>query len=243
MESARAGRAIWAERVLAFMIFLVWAILLWSVAVIKIHSDGINKFISHFTNWAWIFQIYLFTVDVLSRFEKKKRASFVLALIFFWIVNAITWMVFWLVWIALDNNPGLLESETKEHGGKFDSGFVFNMNTLFHVIPSIMILLYTVLRRYELRYAVAFVTDGRIFPGWMSGITATIIVFIAPGLLSTIYVTTTDIVQVYKLTVKAWLPIIVALGVILVHNVIPFVIFYLQAEEMRHKITRYPISL
>lgn len=232
-----------SERILAFIIFLGWVGLLWAVAVIKIWNDGINRFISHFTNWAWIFQVYLFTLDLISRFEKRKRLSFVLALVFFWIVNAITWMVFWLVWIALDNNPGLLEGETKEHGGKFASGFVFNMHSLFHVIPSIMMILYTIFRRYELRFAVAFVTDRRLYPRWMSGIYGGLLVFVNPVILAAIYMLTTNIVDVYKLTVHVWLPVLVGFGVIVVHNMIPFILFYLQAEEKRSSLIHYPISL
>lgn len=239
----KKGLAIKAERILAFLIFLVWTILLWAVAVIKINSDGIVRFLSHFTNWAWIVQIILFTMDLISRFEKKKKLSFFIVLVVYWIVNAITWMVFWLVWIALDSNPGLLENETKEHGGKFNTGFVFNMHALFHVIPSIMMLLYTVFRRYELRFAVAFATDTRYVDRWVCGVLSTLITFIDPILISAVYVFTTNIVQVYQLKVGLWVPLLVALGVLLVHNVVAFIIFYLQVNEKRHKYMKYPILM
>lgn len=235
--------AVKAERILAFLIFLVWDIILWSVAVIKIFNDGIVRFLSHFTNWAWLLQIILFTLDLISRFERKKKLAFIIALVIYWIVNAVTWMVFWLVWIALDNNPGLIEGETKEHGGKFNPGFVFNMHSLFHVIPSIIMLLYTVFRRYELRWAISWITDMQYATEWASAIVGVLITFVNPAIISSVYVLTTNIVQVYQLTVHTWLPLLVGFGVIIVHNVIVFVMFYLQVRGKRHKYPNFPIEL
>jgi hypothetical protein len=237
-----------AERGIALLFFSGWAILLWTVAVVKIDRDGFSRFTSHFTNWAWFYGAVLFTLDVFSRMDVTRKFSFFIALFLFWVVNATTWMVFWLVWIALDNNPGLLEAEIKEHGGNFDSGFVFNMHALFHVLPSLMMFLYSVLRRDEIRLAVAFVTDERVFSRTISIIFAILLTIVAPGLLGAVYFLTTNVIEVYKLTVHWSIPVIVGFGVILVHNVVLFVIVYYQVTLSREKHKRshnprYPIYI
>lgn len=240
-----------AERIVAIILFLGWAAVLWVVAIVKIARDGFSRFISHYTNWAWFFSAFLFTLDLISRVErgKERRLAFIIALFFYWVVNATCWLVFWLVWIALDNNPGLIEKETKDHGGEFESGFVFNMHALFHVLPSLMMLVYTVLRRDEIRRAVGFVTDEILFPDLGTRIVFSIIVTtVSPALIGGVYFGTTNVVSVYKLTVSAVVLVFTGLGVIALFNALEFLLFYLQIREKNTKrnrpiYTSYPVNL
>lgn len=101
-------------------------------------KNGAESYFSHFTNWAWTINALFWLSELLSYADCWGTITFIVYTVFLWITNCLTWVVFWLVWIVLNDNPGILEDETKSHGGPYSSGFVYNMNTVFHYLPAIM---------------------------------------------------------------------------------------------------------
>jgi hypothetical protein len=221
------------ERVLVVIIDLVWVVVTWALAIGKIHNDGITLFFSHLTNWAWTGNAIYFALDLLMRWKRFRNLFRVLVQgITFFTVMSLTLMVFWLVWIALKDNPGLLENETKEHGGKFDAGFVFDMNTVFHVLPTIFVIVHLILRRDEFTKTVGMVTDVEYYGMFTVVLLGALISFIGPAFVAFCYAMAANARKVYGIEKTPMVYVILlAFGVLIVHSVTPYAILALNHRD------------
>jgi len=147
------------------MLSLLWSITLVTFLIGKIVIEGLESFVTHYTNWNWTISATYFVSDVFSYIEDPKRPYYLFTLIatWYWTMFGSAWLVFWLVFIMFQENPDALTSLSTDEGGKFGMGFLLNMNALFHYMPAIIATLYTFLRRKDIRRnVVAFLVDTSI---------------------------------------------------------------------------------
>lgn len=226
------------EDVLSLIIFGLWSVVLWILMIGKIVKSGVSKYSIHFTNWGWTLSLILFTLDILSRFDRRKvtkdspiRTDSMITIMFFWLANGIQWEIFWLFLLIVNNNPNVLESEFKKNGGEYDDGFVFVMNTVFHVIPAIMLLLYTFLRKEAIGRAVEFFTKEVDL--WISIGFFLLETIAFPGFITLMYFLDTDAHQIYETTVPNIVLIFVGIAILIVHNCILYGAFYYSSKKYK----------
>lgn len=140
---------------------LIWVIVLWWAAIYKIASDGWGEYFMHLTNWNWSAQVIFFTseffavlFDTIIILFDIKNASVdswrILNLsVLFWIVNGLSWEVFWLVFLLFHDNPLFLFKLTKDFGGKLDAWIVLEGNSIFHVLISVVMLIYIIVQKKQ----------------------------------------------------------------------------------------------
>jgi hypothetical protein len=214
-----------AENIIAISLAIVWGAALWSIGIYKIATDGAIHYFMHLTNWAWTLSAFFFLGDLMVRIKQDRQWVYGYQTVMFWVTNGVNWVVFWIVWIVLDDNPALLQQETKDYGGKYEAGFVFNMNSVFHVLPSLVLLVYTVLRREELCAGVRLILKSRYLDILVKIAYGIFVAVLQPVMILSFYVMTNDAMQVYHITTNVAIVVLTGLAVILFHNGIPFVVF------------------
>jgi len=220
------------EKWIAIVLFFVWAIVVWLFGIGKLVSDGTTGYLIHFTNWSWTLQALFFTFDLIFLLNKNGSLTFYLVSIFFWLVNGVTWSVFWLIFIVLGNNPDLLIDVSDRGTGTHSLGFILDMDRVFHVLPAVMILFYIFLRRDKIAFTVFFFMN----PSQSTFITAFVyglVNMLAPIALALAYFSTNDVEEVYGLTISIAYVIGVALVVLILFNFVPLMIFYAVTTRKR----------
>jgi hypothetical protein len=129
-----------------FFFLLTWTLLLWVTAIYKLDNDGIT-FFTFFTNWNWTLQIVFFTLEVGALFSNIKWVRVFNMSIVFWLTNGTTWLVFWLVFFMFKDNANFLLQISTIDGGPYAFWIVLEGNALFHVLISISMLAYVIIRK------------------------------------------------------------------------------------------------
>jgi len=226
------------ERVLAIILFSVWTVILWALAVGKIVQSGIGKYVIHLTNWGWALSAVFFLLDLISRFDRRKgfeTSTIVLINAMFWLVNGLEWIIFWLFIIIVNNNPDILEDEFKKNGGQYSDGFVLAMNYVFHVFPALLLLIYTILRRDVIKRSMVIIMDPQYVDLFWRVIYALGEIIIFPGYIISLYFLTTDISFIYGITFSTVGLFFIGVGVLIFHNGFVFTIFYLHSRRYLNK--------
>ena len=214
------------ERFFRFVIFFFWAVLVWFVFIDKLSGNGLADYIEHLTNWAWTFHAFYFFFDIISYFDKSGSLAYYLHSQLLWILNGISWLVFWLVFFVLGDNPDLLLDISIRGGGKYDLGKVFIGDRMFHVVPAIILLVYFILRRNEIGLAVVDSMNPYRYSKTSRFINAFIVLVILPGLVVISYRLFSNIEKIYGVHTGDGILLIVGIIVIIVHTIIPYKIFY-----------------
>lgn len=229
-----------ASGLLSFILFAGWTVVLWSFLVGKmmLGDDGVKDYFRHFTNWSWTLSAVFFLVDVvayvLPRRQWRLRVRYGLAMYGFWWVNGTAWLVFWIVFVILNDNPFLLTDISKSGG--YSLGLVYCMDRIFHVLPPLVLWLYALFRRTYF-HAVLFNRYRQVQRWPISGkIQWALYVFgstLAPLSLLLIYWLIFDIGTVYGL--QSPIAILASLGatVLLVSNLAPLTLLYEYSTQSR----------
>jgi hypothetical protein len=229
------------EDVISLILFFLWDVVLWALAIGKIVQSGLSKYAIHLTNWGWTLSLILFTFDILSRFDQRKvtkrfplRTDSMVTVVFFWITNGINWLIFWLFLIIINNNPNVIESEFKSKGGQYQDGEVFVFNTVFHVLPSLMMLVYSFLRRGPIERSIRVFTSRKI-ELWIGIMFAISEILIFPGFVGMMYFLCTDTSVIYNITVPNVVLTFVGIAILILHNGILFGLYYFQIRKTIQK--------
>lgn len=225
------------EDVLSLILFGIWAVVLWIIMIGKIVKSGLSNYSIHLTNWGWTLSLLLFTLDILSRFDTRKvtkekplRTDSMITVVLFWTTSGTCWLIFWMFLLIVNNNPNILESEFIKNGGEYQDGFVFVMNTVFHVIPAIMTLLYAFLRRDPIMRSIKFFTSKRI--GKLISVCFCLLeIFFLPGFIVLMYFLDTNAHMIYDTTIPNIVLIFVGIGILLFTNGLIFGAFYFQKKN------------
>jgi hypothetical protein len=126
------------SRVFAFLVSLGWTTILWYLIITKSMSDGSEVTIQFFTNWTWVINLLFYTGDLTSYLDRSGVIYFYLTTAVFPILHASNWLVFSLVFIILENNPDVMLREARH----FPIGLVFVGERIYHVLPTVVMLLY-----------------------------------------------------------------------------------------------------
>lgn len=220
------------EKWVAVVIFTVWAATILVLGIGKIVMDGMERYLVHFTNWSWTLNGALFVLDLLSLTDGSGYYTFCIVSMFFWLVNGVSWSVFWLIFIVLYENPDLLITMSNRGTGDQPLGFIMDMDRVFHVLPALMTLLYMFLRRDKLAFISHFYLSKinsihvRFFYGLAS--------MISPAVVALMYFSTNDVNEVYGITANIGWIFGTALLSLIVFNLIPFMIFYVKYANPKH---------
>lgn len=213
------------EKILAVIIFALWAIIIFILGIGKLVTDGFGTYAQHFTNWQWSIQGFFFLFDVLTVFDRTGYFSFYLVSFAFWLTNGVTWIVFILIFIVLGENPDLLINMSNRGTGTLSLGVILNMDRVFHVLPAFMILLYMFLRRDKIAFSMYFFMNdndsgigGRLAYSFTN--------MFGPILYSLFYFSINNVNEVYGITMNMGFVILIGIGVLVVFNLLPFMLFF-----------------
>lgn len=218
--------AVLVESILGLSMILAWTVTLWIFTIGKWASSGFLDYFTFFTNWSWTLSALFFILDFLSFFVEWsnyvfKRLRFFNILVLYWFASGASWLVFWLVFFVLRDNPHILEKIAMESG--FSLGFVLVMERVFHVIPSIAFFVYLVIRRRYFFKIRAYLKHSSssfyfyLYIGW---------ILLSPILFLTGYAIAYDIETIYGVTTSLGIVIGTAIVVNILFNFIPFMCVY-----------------
>jgi hypothetical protein len=213
---------------------VVWAIVLWGLCVAKVVSEGVQSYFSHYTNWNWTINVIYFTGDLVTRFSKDKMVRITYLGSLFWLVYGSNWSVFFLVFLMFSENPGVLTDLATQNGGKYGMGFLLNMNTVFHSLPLIAVLIYVVLAKSELAYVIKEMVSRLKNTNYV--VFSFLIAFLFPILAITIYSLCVDFHKVYGMTTNIGYIILIVLGVVLIFNGTTMLFLYAKAARREYKL-------
>jgi hypothetical protein len=228
-----------ASGLLSFILFSGWTTVLWILLIGKmvLGDDGVQDYFRHFTNWSWTLSALYFLIDVIAYVLPRRwrlRVRYFLITYCFWWVSGTAWLVFWIVFVILNDNP-LLLTNISDSGG-FSLGLVYCMDRIFHVLPPLVLWLYALFRRTYF-YAALFHRYRQVQRWPVSGKIAWIMyVFgstIAPLPLLFVYWFVFDIGQVYGLHAPIALLASLGAGVLLVSNLAPLTLLYEYSGQSR----------
>jgi hypothetical protein len=214
------------ERIAAILLFNVaWVSLLWVMFIGKLVVSGTHEYISHFTNWAWTINALFFLLDTVAKILScaNRRSGSALALygvgFLFWIAHGMSWLVFWLVFIMFGDNPRVLT----DLAGDYDMGFILDMDRIFHVLPSMILLIYVVLERRLIGWTIAVLVYRNSFRQGVGAWFYLLGVVLFGGLITlALYYASYDIAIVYGITTSPWLLLLLGVGVSIAFNGVVF---------------------
>lgn len=216
------------ERKFSFFLFTSFTILLWVVMIGKIAGNGVGDYLKHLTNWGWTVNALYYLVDFCGWFDRSGNTRHFLIGHFFWTLNAITWIIFWLVFFVLGDNPELLIKISTMGGGEYDLGAVFIGDRVFHVIPGIFVLLYMLLRRNEIIISTYDLIDPNKIRPIKQIVGPIIVLIIMPAVIIGTYKLFSDIEIVYGIKTPQIIIFMIGLVIVFVSNIIAFTIYYKQ---------------
>jgi hypothetical protein len=161
----------WWRRMFKFTVAFVWTLISWVTILAKIRGSSVEATMYYFTNWTFVLTAAYFTSEVIM-FRFRTYSRFVaptctadgndsLNVILFWWVLGQNISVFSLDFVLMLQNDGLVIEETKAGGGRFTVGQVMNFDKLFHVLPTVVMLLYYILSSDDIRKSMENVFYGQ----------------------------------------------------------------------------------
>jgi len=219
------------ERRFRMILFLSYTIFVWIILIGKIVSGGFGEYLKHLTNWSWTLHAIYFLFDSLSYFDSTDSIIYFLTSHVLWTVNGITWLVFWLVFFVLGDNPDLLLKMSTLEGGEYDLGAILIGDRVFHVVPSIIILAYFFLKRIEIGMAVADIMNPMKHSFLVRMISNALILIVFPLIIILSYNIILDMDDVYGVHTPLVIILMTGLIIIAIHNVIPFTLYYKQYKQ------------
>jgi len=223
------------EKIASVLLFnVLWLLFLWTFTIGKLVKSGFHDFFIHFTNWTWFANAFFFLLETLllkiprlCGYSNKNMATLYVLGFIFWVVNAMTWLVFWLVFIMFADNAGILLDMATE----YDMGFLLDMDRLFHVVPLPVLLFYVLLEGRRIGWALSLLVYRTSFRSWISWFY--LIVFVlASGLITLgVFHACFDMKVVYKITSPMWFILWVAFSVAIASNGLIFV--YLRKRYVK----------
>jgi hypothetical protein len=198
----------------SFLFSFTWALVLVGTLIGKFMYESLTSYVMHYTNWNWTINAIFFTVDTISYISSD--LLYFNLVFFYWITNASSWIVFWVVFILFQDNPDILTDLSKDEGGDYSMGFLLNMNTLFHVLPAMFIMVYTLLRWSALKAVVNNVFHKE--SSQCERVSYFIIFILYPLWGIFIYYVSVDIRDVYGVTTNIWIIAAVVFGVAVIYN-------------------------
>ena len=145
------------SRIVDLGLIFMWGLFMWSLWVMKEVLEENSTYWMYLTNWSWFFQAvfwlgkFLGYMESLAFLGRKNKPDYVLYYVYFgimWPVFMVNTGVTFVVILVLYDAPGLLTN----YIGDYDAGFVFLMNTIFHVLTFIFMLFSMYLTRRDLEY-------------------------------------------------------------------------------------------
>jgi hypothetical protein len=215
-----------------FTMNILFSIVLWGGVIYKAVNDSTLDYLQHFTNWMWTFAAVYYTLDAIAIIMSTRFFEFVLLYTLWWIYFANVWVVFWLVFIMLYDNPGILTDEFEDNGGDYYAGTVLVANQVFHYIPPVYAAFYLGLRVpdfIDIYYITMVPTDSvskwsdKVRAIHLSGsfaIYILVVLFAACGPIM-IYYNAFDINEVYEVDTNVWVGMLVIFSTIVVSTVGP----------------------
>lgn len=226
------------ERRFTYIIFIGYTIFLWVVMIGKISGNGFGDYLKHLTNWSWTIQALYFLLDSISvLIDKRGHLLYFIVTYLFWTVNAIVWIVFWLVFFVLGDNPDLLLKMSIIEGGKYGLGEVFVGDRVFHVIPALFFLAYFILRRHVIGYTIVSLMNPKSYSFAIRTTSLSIVTILGPVIVIFSYKVITDVYNVYGVTTPQITLVVIGLLILLVQNIIPFTLYYQNYKKVliKHK--------
>ena len=132
---------------LRLVLVLAWTGVLLASLIWRGVNESLSDQVSHLTNWSWNIATIFYTLDLLSHLDPTGKLALVNVLAFFWMTFGLQFVVFWLMFIALKENPNLILDASTMQGGDLPLGTVLDGDRLLHVVPVIVNILYLVLAR------------------------------------------------------------------------------------------------
>lgn len=227
------------QTLIALIAFIIWGALLWILMIGKIvmSSNGFVDYFRHFTNWSWTLSALFFLLDTIAFFLPPRahaRLRYGLAAYGFWFVNGTAWLVFWIVFVILNDNPSLLQA-ISDTGG-YSLGFVFCMDRIFHVLPPLVLWLYASFRRIYFYAALYRWRDRTKQNGTIAHFWWAVYIFcstLAPVPLLLIYWLIFDVAIVYGLHAPTIVLFGLGASVLIVSNLAPITLLYIDANHWR----------
>lgn len=225
-----------STRVLILLIMdILFVAALWTGVIYKGVNDSTEDYLQHFTNWMWTFAAIYYTLDAVSLIMSTRFFEFTILWGLWWMYSSNVWVVFWLVFVMVYDNPGVLTDEFEENGGDYYAGTVLVADKVFHIVPAIYAFFYFVVRIPDFIdiYEIATVpvdpisrVSERVRVLKITGaVTIYIIMLIfiscAPIL---VYYNSFDMNEVYEADTNPWLGIAIVFATIVVTIVAPVAI-------------------
>jgi len=211
------------KKLILLLIVGVWLGVLIVAITFKLDADGFLPCVSHLTNWNWILQLLFFFSEFYALTVSCDSHRVVNVSVFFWIVNGVTWLVFWLVFLMIRDNPNVILGLIDTNGGPYPAWVVLNGNAVFHVLIVIALLFYAFFSWNLIADSLLFLAHKRLVNAWI------IIpyVILLPLLIVGAYLALFDVSIIYGLTTSVVALIFISLGILLVFNGLPaFLILY-----------------
>lgn len=222
-----------STRILILLITnLLFVAVLWTGVIYKAIDDSTEDYLEHFTNWMWTFAAIYYTLDVVSLIMSTRFFEFTLLWGLWWMYSANVWVVFWLVFVMVYDNPGVLTDEFKENGGDYYAGTVLVADKVFHILPAVYTFFYFTFRIPDfidiLELAMTPIDRMSRLSAKLSQINITFSVTIYILMLISIscapvliYYNSFDINEVYEADTNPWLGVVIIFSTIVVTIVAP----------------------
>lgn len=177
----------------------------------------------HYTSWNWIFNTVFFLLEriahVVDFFNQSGELTWIVYNFFLWVIQGSNWIVFWLVFVILYQNPDILLEHTKEEGGEYTLGQVVLGDRLLHVIPVIAFLVFFILKLPDIVKYVQWWRKHNRLPFYL--FSNTLITLLLVGFYRLLF----DAREVYGITLAPGFSFLVILGTTLVFVVLNILIF------------------
>lgn len=205
----------------------------WAFLIGKLFLGGIEDFSTHYTDWNWMMISIFFVMDLFTYIPNTSKLEHMLCIFFLWMTFGSAWLVFWLVFIPVAQNPNLILDLTTERGGKYSIGFVVNMHINFHVIPALLMLIYVMansrkISKHFYRNYIEITLTGFVI--------VNLLALFSPAIYIGIYRALFNLDLIYGITMRDVYIALIAVAIIIVANGIPISLFaYIAAEKHKKK--------
>lgn len=214
------------------LLVVAWAGVLVTSLVWRLAVDEFEDYASHLTNWAWTVAALFYTIDALSHFEPTGRLALINILVFFWMTFGLSWVVFWLMFLVLKENPDILLEASDRAGGDLPLGTVFDGDRLLHVLPALINVLYVIVARSMVLESVNQMA-GPSAPPVIRALYWLYAPLFSPCAPVLIYLATFSPQVIYGITSSNWVLFAIGFGSVLLLNALPFLGFSIKAWHDR----------
>jgi hypothetical protein len=211
-------------RRIRLVVIFAWAAVLWTGVIYKLATGSVLDYVQHLTNWAWTVSAVFYGLEAASLLTVFTRLSAFNVASLFWLNWGVHWIVFTLMFFVLYNNSNLLSEIAK--ASALSLGVVYDGDRAFHVVPSVVNLIYLVCSLRQVRTSVATFMG----PGAPLGVRVAYAVFAVAGsplFLVGWYVLSFDAQHVYGITLNTGVLFAVGAGTLLVFSGIAFTLMVL----------------